>query len=126
MSVQTKPANLVELTDQTFDATTSKGIVFVDFWAPWCGPCRAFAPIFEQAASKNPDITFAKLNTEAHQRVAGALQVRAIPTLMIFKEGTLVFSQPGLIPAAGLEDLARQARALDVAKALEAARKKAS
>jgi thioredoxin len=108
--------NLIKLTEKTFDATVDKGVVFVDFWAPWCGPCRTFAPMFEKAAQRHPEITFAKVNTEDEPRLAGALGIRAIPTLLVFKEGVLVFAQPGVVPPAGLDDLARQALALDMVK----------
>src|SRR5690606_263885 len=104
-----------ELTTKNFEASVKKdGIVFVDFWAPWCGPCRVFAPVFEGAAAQHPDITFAKVNTDEQQELAGAFSIRGIPTLMVFRDGILLFSQAGALPAAALEDLIRQVRALDM------------
>ncbi len=103
------------LSMENFESTvTADGITLVDFWAEWCGPCKMFGPIFEQAAVDNPDITFAKVDTEAEQNLAGALQIMSIPTLMIFRDGIQVFSQPGAIPKAALDDLISQVRALDM------------
>ncbi|MCC6811664.1 MAG: thioredoxin [Deltaproteobacteria bacterium] len=109
-----KQAKPIALNEQTFDDLTQKGVVLVDWWAPWCGPCRVFAPIFEQAASRHPDVTFAKVNTEEAPRLAGEFGIQSIPTLMVFKEGVLVFSQPGVLPAAAMDELVERARKLDM------------
>ena len=111
----------VNLTESTFESTvTGTDIVFVDWWASWCGPCRAFAPVFEAAAATHDDIVFAKVDTEAERSLAGMAGIMSIPTLMIFREGVLVFSQPGALPAAALEDLISQVRALDMAEVHQA------
>jgi thioredoxin 1 len=105
----------VNLTESTFEeAVTKDGIVLVDWWAEWCGPCRMFAPIFEEAAGKHADITFAKIDTEAERNLAAAAEIMSIPMLMAFRDGILVFAQPGALPAAALEDLIGQVRALDM------------
>jgi thioredoxin 1 len=105
----------IELSESTFEDTiTGNDIVLVDWWASWCGPCRVFAPIFEQAAAANPDLVFGKVDTETQQRLAGAFSIRSIPTLMVFREQVLVFSQPGALPASALDDLISKVRALDM------------
>ena len=106
-----------ELTNTNFKTTVERqGITFVDFWATWCGPCRAFAPVFERAAEKHPDIVFGKVDTEAQPELAQSFGISAIPTLMIFRDGVAVFSQAGALPAAALEELVTQVRALDMSK----------
>ena len=105
----------VELNSEDFKQTVDReGTVFIDWWAPWCGPCRAFAPIYEDAAAKNTDITFAKVNTEDHPDLSGLFQIQAIPTLMVFRDGILLFAQAGALPASALEKLIGQVRALDM------------
>jgi len=105
----------VDLHVNDFESTVNgDGIVLVDFWASWCGPCRSFAPVFEQAAEEHPDAVFAKVDTEAEQELASALQIQSIPTLMIFRDGILMFSQPGALPKATLDDLIGQVEALDM------------
>ncbi len=103
-------------TDQ-FDSTIADNdIVVIDFWAPWCGPCRSFAPVFETVAEANSDLKFVKVNTDEEQALAGHFGIRSIPTLMIFREQVIVFQQPGALPRGALEDVLSQVRALDMAE----------
>jgi thioredoxin reductase (NADPH) len=114
-----------DLTAEQFnDTINGNDIVLVDFWASWCGPCRAFAPTFQAASEKHPDVVFAKVDTEAEQQLAAAAEIRSIPTLMAFKKGKLLFNQPGALPPAALEDLLQQVKAFDVEAAEAAAEPK--
>ena len=107
----------VELTKDNFEQTVNGSpIVIVDFWAPWCGPCRGFAPVFEKAAESHADVVFAKVNTDEQQELAGAFGIRSIPTLMVFREKVIVFQQAGALPGSALEQVLTQAKALDMAK----------
>ena len=106
---------IVELTAENFNDVAEKNpILIIDFWAPWCGPCRQFAPIYEETAGEYPDIAFGKVNTEEQQDIAGYFKIQSIPTVMIIREGVIVFSQPGMLPKEGLKDVIEQVTALDM------------
>jgi thioredoxin 1 len=106
---------VVELTKENFEKViTSNPTVVVDYWAPWCGPCRGFAPVFERVAEANPDVVFAKVNTDEEQEIGSHFQIRSIPTLMVFREQIIVFSQPGALPQSALEQVVAKAKELDM------------
>lgn len=108
---------VVELTEENFeDTVTNNDFVIVDYWAPWCGPCRSFAPTFEKISEEHENIVFAKVNTEEQQGIAAHFQIRSIPTLMIFRDKVIIFSQPGALPESGLKDLIERASELDMAE----------
>ncbi|MEW6330560.1 MAG: thioredoxin [Pseudomonadota bacterium] len=105
----------IEVTQENFNQVVNgNSMVIVDFWAPWCGPCRSFAPAYEAASEKHPDVVFAKVNTEEQQALAGYFQIRSIPTLMIFRDKIIIFAQPGALPASALEQVIEKAKALDM------------
>jgi len=105
----------VELTKENFeDVITNNDFVIIDFWADWCGPCKNFAPIFDEASEKHPDIVFGKINTEKEQELAAHFQIRSIPTLMIFRDRIIIFAQPGMLPANAFEELIGKAKELDM------------
>ena len=105
---------ILEVTEANFADTVKQGIVLLDFWAAWCGPCRAFAPVFEAAAGRHPDITFGQVDTEAQPGLATAFNITSIPTLMVLRDGVLLGAQPGALPAASIDGLIEQVRALDM------------
>jgi thioredoxin len=110
----------VELTKDNFEQTVNGNpIVIVDFWAPWCGPCRGFAPVFEKASESHPDVVFAKVNSDEQQELAGAFNIRSIPTLMVFRENVILFQQAGALPGQALEQVLTQAKSIDMAKVHE-------
>lgn len=105
----------IDITKDTFESTvTDNDIVLVDFWADWCGPCKSFAPTYEQTSKLHPDVVFAKVDTEAEQELAGSFGIRSIPTLMAFRDNIVLYSQPGALPGEALEDLVNQVKELDM------------
>ena len=104
----------IEITKESFESTVESGIVLVDWWAAWCGPCRAFAPTFEAASEAHRDVVFGKVDTDAQPELSAGFGIRSIPTLMVFRDGILLFAQPGVLPAAALEELIGKVRTLDM------------
>lgn len=115
---------VVEMTSSNIEATINNNkIVVIDFWAPWCGPCKQFGPIFEESSTKNPDIVHAKVNTDVEQEIAGSFEIKSIPTVAIFKEQTLIFQEAGSLPEEALEQILAQVKTLDMAQIREEIRK---
>jgi thioredoxin 1 len=111
----------VQVTEQTFEDTVKEGIVLLDFWAPWCGPCRVFAPIFEAAADRHPDVVFGKIDTDAEPGLATAFEIRSIPTLLVLRDGVLLAALPGAMPGPAIDEILGKVKGLDMAEVHRAA-----